>query len=259
MLSRPGPGIREGRRILARDQQTGKTGWNHQLPGKPFQPGCSGARLVNHRHFCGNVQKYCLMSFILYLTVIQYHLRVFSSLFSPICRISSVQLPYRQRSGQLLLPEEGILRKSSVQWLQPHHSRVQVRGRGIPLGNLCFFSCLRGFDQLNIAPILNNWWFWIYHLKGGKLKWNLCTHQYINVSCLCTTGLEKRLYFCRRLEVQLTCAFLPDWIPAGMQKKPEWTSMSWSVYPRSLARRKICSHEGFSHACRTFSPHHQHC
>lgn len=165
------------------------------------------------------------------------------SLFSPIFRISSVQLPYGQRSGQLLLPEEGILRKSSVQWLQPHHSRVQVREE----------------KRHPTAPILNNWWFWIYNLKGGKLKWNLCTHQYINVSCLCTTGLEKRLYFCRRLEVQLTCAFLPDWIPAGMQKKPEWTSMLWSVYPRSLARRKICSHEGFSHACRTFCPHHQHC
>lgn len=64
--------------------------------------------------------------------------------------------------------------------------------RGIPLGNLCFsFSCFQGFEQLNIAPILNNWWFWIYHLNGGKLKWNLCTHQYINVSCPCTTGMER--------------------------------------------------------------------
>lgn len=45
------------------------------------------------------------------------------------CRIPSVKLPYGQGSGQLLLPEEGVTRKSPVQWLQPHHSRVQVRER----------------------------------------------------------------------------------------------------------------------------------
>lgn len=49
VLSRSGPGIREGRRILAGDQQVGKTGWNHQLPGKISQPGRSGERWVN-RH-----------------------------------------------------------------------------------------------------------------------------------------------------------------------------------------------------------------
>lgn len=132
--------------------------------------------------------------------------------------------------------------------------------RGVPLGNLCFsFSCLQGFMQLNIAPILNNWWFWIYHLKGGKLKWNLCTHQYINVSCLCTNGMERGSISAGGWRFSSHVLFCQTESLLGCKKKPEWTSMSWSMYPRSLTRRKICSHEGFPHACRTFSPHHQHC
>lgn len=105
VLSRSGPGIREGRRILAGDQQEGKTGWNHQLPGKISQPRCPGQRRVPQKMLC---------SFIFYLNVIHYYLREFSYCFLPLLRISSVQLPYGQRSGQLLLPEEGIPRESSV-------------------------------------------------------------------------------------------------------------------------------------------------
>lgn len=66
VLSRSGPGIREGRRILARDQQAGKTGWNHQLPGKMLQPGRSGERWVNPHVLlrARSCWKYLLNSFL---------------------------------------------------------------------------------------------------------------------------------------------------------------------------------------------------
>lgn len=225
LLSRTGPGIWEGRRILAGDQQAGKTGWNHQLPGKPIQPRRSGKRWANPRPFVATVTLEVLVQLVYLLFNCHPVLsKSIFSLFSRIFRISGVELPYRQRSGQLLLPEEGIFRESSVQWLQPHHGRVQVRQSGerpstgrIPASLSVAFKVLRIWILSMIVFQRSDDFEFI--VEGRKMKVeSVRINIDVSVRTLHTTG-RSSISASQRLEVQLTCALLPDWIPPGVQKK----------------------------------------
>lgn len=182
-------------------------------------------------------------------------------LFSHIFRISGVKLPYRQRSGQLLLPEEGIFRRPSVQWLQPHHSWVQVRQSGerhstgrIPASLSVAFKGLRNwilFDSISISDYFE-FISWRRKIKVESLRIDVSVRTLHNWHGKEALFLRARSW---RFSSNVLCCQTESLLGCKTKKQSGLRCHD----PCMLETLPVGRSALFSHVCRTCSPPHQHC